>query len=89
MMGSGAGAAEEAVDDPRRRRREGRPGRSSGCSGPFPTAAFLAALPATARDVAVLDRTKEPGAVGEPLYLDVVHGTGRGQADEPVDARHG
>ena len=38
---------------------------------PFPTEAFLAALPATARRVAVLDRTKEPGASGEPLFLDV------------------
>jgi pyruvate-ferredoxin/flavodoxin oxidoreductase len=39
---------------------------------PFSTADFLAALPATARAIAVLDRTKEPGAIGEPLYLDVV-----------------
>ena len=39
---------------------------------PFPAAAFLATLPPTTRAIAVLDRTKEPGAVGEPLYLDVV-----------------
>jgi pyruvate-ferredoxin/flavodoxin oxidoreductase len=39
---------------------------------PFPSAALLAALPASARAVAVLDRTKEPGAAGEPLYVDVV-----------------
>lgn len=39
---------------------------------PFSTEHFLAALPSSARAVAVLDRTKEPGAVGEPLYLDVV-----------------
>ena len=39
---------------------------------PFPAEALLAALPATARTVAVLDRTKEPGSIGEPLYLDVV-----------------
>ena len=38
---------------------------------PFPTAAFLAALPKTAKNIAVLDRTKEPGAIGEPLYMDV------------------
>ena len=38
---------------------------------PFPTEAFLAALPATARRVAVLDRTKEPGASGEPMFLDI------------------
>ncbi len=39
---------------------------------PFSAAHFLAALPATARAVAVLDRVKEPGATGEPLYLDVI-----------------
>ncbi|MCV7130571.1 MULTISPECIES: pyruvate:ferredoxin (flavodoxin) oxidoreductase [Mycolicibacterium] len=39
---------------------------------PFPTAAFLESLPATVRAVGVLDRTKEPGSIGEPLYLDVV-----------------
>ncbi len=39
---------------------------------PFPTAALLDALPATVRTVGVLDRTKEPGSIGEPLYLDVV-----------------
>ena len=39
---------------------------------PFPTAALLEALPDTVRSIAVLDRTKEPGSVGEPLYLDVV-----------------
>jgi pyruvate-ferredoxin/flavodoxin oxidoreductase len=39
---------------------------------PFVIERFLAALPPSTRRVAVLDRTKEPGAVGEPLYLDVV-----------------
>ena len=39
---------------------------------PFPAQALLDALPATAGRVAVLDRTKEPGASGEPLFLDVV-----------------
>jgi len=39
---------------------------------PFSGAHFLAVLPATCRAVAVLERTKEPGAGGEPLYLDVV-----------------
>ena len=38
---------------------------------PFSAKHFLAAVPSTARRIAVLDRTKEPGAVGEPLYLDV------------------
>jgi len=39
---------------------------------PFPTEALVAALPASCTSVAVLDRAKEPGAPGEPLYLDVV-----------------
>src|SRR5262245_4462014 len=39
---------------------------------PFSVADFVAALPGTVRAVAVLDRTKEPGAPGEPLYLDVL-----------------
>src|SRR4029434_6120420 len=39
---------------------------------PFLRGAFIAALPATTRSIAVLDRTKEPGAPGDPLYLDVM-----------------
>ena len=39
---------------------------------PFPAAALVAALPPTARRIAVLDRTKEPGSLGEPLFLDVL-----------------
>jgi len=40
---------------------------------PFDNQRFLDALPESARAIAVLDRTKEPGAAGEPLYLDVVN----------------
>jgi len=39
---------------------------------PFDVDAFLDAMPRSVRAIAVLDRTKEPGSVGEPLYLDVV-----------------
>ena len=39
---------------------------------PFAADRLLAAIPATCKKIAVLDRTKEPGALGEPLYLDVV-----------------
>ena len=72
LMGSGA---ETARGDGRVARR--RAARRSACSRCGCTARSrrrpsLAALPATVRAVAVLDRTKEPGAVGEPLYLDVV-----------------
>ncbi len=39
---------------------------------PFSAEKLVEAIPATAKKIAVLDRTKEPGALGEPLYLDVV-----------------
>ncbi|MEW6736957.1 MAG: pyruvate:ferredoxin (flavodoxin) oxidoreductase, partial [Acidobacteriota bacterium] len=39
---------------------------------PFSLMDFISKLPATVRTIAVLDRTKEPGAIGDPLYLDVV-----------------
>ena len=71
LMGSGAGAAEEAVEALQAR------GEKVGLLKvrlfrPFSAGAMLAALPATARAVAVLDRTKEPGSAGEPLYQDVL-----------------
>ncbi|MDE7126182.1 MAG: pyruvate:ferredoxin (flavodoxin) oxidoreductase, partial [Muribaculaceae bacterium] len=50
---------------------------------PFSTKHLLAAIPATAKRIAVLDRTKEPGAAGEPLYLDVKDAF-YGKADAPV-----
>ena len=71
MMGSGVGAAEEAV------RALVDQGERVGLLKvrlfrPFSTEALIAALPATVHNIAVLDRTKEPGAVGEPLLQDVV-----------------
>ena len=50
---------------------------------PFSAKHFLAAVPKTAKRIAVLDRTKEPGANGEPLYLDVKD-CFYGKADAPV-----
>ena len=38
---------------------------------PFSIERLLAAIPKTVKKIAVLDRTKEPGSIGEPLYLDV------------------
>ena len=57
---------------------------------PFSARHFLAAVPSTVRRIAVLDRTKEPGANGEPLYLDVKD-CFYGQADAPliVGGRYG
>jgi len=70
MMGSGAEVAHELVEWAVQR------GEKVGVLKvrlyrPFPTAALLAALPSSVKAIAVLDRTKEPGAVGEPLYQDV------------------
>ena len=39
---------------------------------PFSVDAFIGAVPASCKKIAVLDRTKEPGSIGEPLYLDIV-----------------
>ncbi len=71
MMGSGAEAAQEAVEFLNAR------GANVGLLKvhlfrPFSAAHLVNALPATVRKIAVLDRTKEPGGAGEPLYLDVV-----------------
>ncbi len=71
LMGSGIGAAQEAVDALIAR------GERVGLLKvrlfrPFDADALAAALPSTARKIAVLDRTKEPGATGEPLFQDVV-----------------
>jgi pyruvate-ferredoxin/flavodoxin oxidoreductase len=71
MMGSGGETAEQVVTTLAAR------GEAVGILKvrlyrPFSCRHFLAALPKTVRAIAVLDRTKEPGAVGEPLYMDVV-----------------
>ena len=71
IMGSGAEAAEEAVD------LMAKQGEKVGLVKvrlyrPFDASAFISALPATVKSIAVLDRCKEPGATGEPLYQDVV-----------------
>jgi pyruvate-ferredoxin/flavodoxin oxidoreductase len=52
---------------------------------PFPLEAFVRALPATVQKIAVLDRTKEPGSLGEPLYLDVRTAIGEAMADGICD----
>ena len=48
---------------------------------PFPLDAFIKALPKTVKKIAVLDRTKEPGSLGEPMYLDVRTAIGEAMAD--------
>ncbi len=51
---------------------------------PFVAEKLIAALPKTTKKIAVLDRTKEPGALGEPLYLDVVTSLVRNGVSIPV-----
>ena len=86
LMGSGAQAAEETAA------HLAATGEKVGVVvvrlyRPFSPAALLAALPRSTRVIATLDRTKEPGAVGEPLYQDVattmLEASGRGRL--PLD----
>ena len=79
MMGSGAETALETVDWLMAR------GEKVGVLKvrlyrPFSLDHFMAALPSTVKAIAVLDRTKEPGALAEPLYLDVVGALHEAQA---------
>ena len=82
LMGSATEAAREAIDYLTAQ------GEKVGMVSvhlyrPFSAKHFLAAVPKTAKRIAVLDRTKEPGANGEPLYLDVKE-CFYGKADAPV-----
>ena len=86
MMGSGADAAHEYVDWALTR------GEKIGLLKvrlyrPWSAADFIAALPATVKAMAVLDRTKEPGAIGDPLYLDVVGALRDAEEDGLVTTR--
>ncbi len=72
MMGSGAETAEETVNYLNER------GETVGLLKvrlfrPFVVEQFVEALPASVKSITILDRTKEPGSAGEPLYLDVVN----------------
>jgi pyruvate-ferredoxin/flavodoxin oxidoreductase len=71
LMGSSALAAEECVEALRAR------GEKVGIVNvhlfrPFSAKSFVDALPPTVKSIAALDRTKEPGSAGEPLYMDVI-----------------
>ncbi len=89
LMGSGTGAVEEVVE------RLVREGEKVGMIKvrlyrPFSGAHLAAALPASVRTIAVLDRTKEPGSLGEPLYLDVTVALAEaGRAARVVGGRYG
>jgi pyruvate-ferredoxin/flavodoxin oxidoreductase len=80
IMGSGAETAHETVEY-----LTGR-GQKVGLLKvrlyrPFSRSAFVSALPPSTKSIAVLDRTKEPGAPGDPLYLDVMTALGEARAE--------
>jgi pyruvate-ferredoxin/flavodoxin oxidoreductase len=80
MMGSGAEAAQEAVEHINKK------GGNVGLLKirlyrPFSVKHFLSALPASVKHIAVLDRTKEPGSLGDPVYLDVISAINEGLTD--------
>ncbi|MGH9523716.1 MAG: pyruvate:ferredoxin (flavodoxin) oxidoreductase [Terriglobales bacterium] len=89
MMGSGADVAHEAVEALVAK------GEKIGLLKvrlyrPFSPEHFLAAIPKTVKAISVLDRTKEPGASGEPLYLDIVSAfRGNPFAPQIVGGRYG
>jgi pyruvate-ferredoxin/flavodoxin oxidoreductase len=85
LMGSGTGAVQEAVEQ-----IPGTGVLTVRLFRPFDSAAFSAALPESVRSVVVLDRTKEPGAIGEPLYQDVVTALAElGRAVRTIGGRYG
>jgi pyruvate-ferredoxin/flavodoxin oxidoreductase len=85
-MGSGSSTVRETVDW-LNTHREGRYGALViRLFRPFPAEAVLEALPHTTSRIAVLDRTKEPGANGEPLYQDVMTALAQGVADGSVNS---
>lgn len=80
MMGSGADAMQETIE------YLAAQGEKVGLVKvrlyrPWSNQHFIQALPETVKTIAVLDRTKEPGAQGEPLYLDVRNGIGEAIAE--------
>jgi len=84
-MGSGCGGIVETIE------KLNQQGRKLGLVKvrlfrPFDVAKFLAALPVTTKRIAALDRTKEPGAIGEPLYQDVITALVEGWNERAGDA---
>jgi pyruvate-ferredoxin/flavodoxin oxidoreductase len=91
IMGSGIGAVRETVD------YLNHLGEKTGCLEvhlfrPFSVRHFIHALPRTVRQIAVLDRCKETGAIGEPLFMDVVtalHTAWAGEMPQVTGGRYG
>ncbi|MFH2093705.1 MAG: pyruvate:ferredoxin (flavodoxin) oxidoreductase [Pseudomonadota bacterium] len=88
-MGSGCEAIEESINE------LNKDGERLGLIKvrlyrPFDTQSFLAAIPSTVETICVLDRTKEPGSIGEPLYTDVCTAfMEHGEAPKIIGGRYG
>ena len=87
IMGSGADTVEEVVNY-LCKTGEKVGGIRVHLYRPFSVEDFLSVLPKSVKKIAVLDRTKEPGSIGEPLYLDVVAAT-KGMDIEVYGGRYG
>ncbi|NCO64472.1 MAG: pyruvate:ferredoxin (flavodoxin) oxidoreductase [Flavobacteriales bacterium] len=90
IMGSGEGAVKETVNEMVER------GEKVGALlvrlyRPFSIENFIEFLPKTVKKIAVLDRTKEPGSIGEPLYLDIISALTESDVEMPqvVGGRYG
>ena len=91
IMGSGSGAVKETVD------YLNAQGEKVGCLQvhlyrPFSMRHFINALPRTVQRIAVLDRCKEPGAISEPLHMDVInalHAAWLGEMPTVIGGRYG
>ncbi|HOI30198.1 MAG TPA: pyruvate:ferredoxin (flavodoxin) oxidoreductase [Melioribacteraceae bacterium] len=82
IMGSGAETAQETVDYMTEKMEEKVGIIKVRLYRPFSAKHFLEALPKTVEKIAVLDRTKEPGALSEPLHLDVVNAISEAMASD-------
>ena len=83
IMGSGVGAVRETVDT-MLNQNEKAGVLFVRLYRPFSLLRFIEELPKTVKKIAVLDRTKEPGSIGEPLYLDVVTAFAESNRNMPV-----
>ena len=91
IMGSGTGAVKEMVDYLNEK------GEKTGYLAvhlfrPFSVAHFMKAIPSSVQKIAVLDRCKETGAIGEPLYMDIVnalHAGWKGNLPKVIGGRYG
>lgn len=95
IMGSGGDAVEETIDYLQKTQKSKKTEEKIGVVKvrlyrPFSVEDFLKTLPKTVKRIAVLDRTKEPGSIGEPLYLDVVSAVqASGRSIKIIGGRYG